>query len=129
MSLAIVAAAGLFFVALGGASLLLPARAGRFLLGFADSPAKHHVELAVRFLVGGAFVLSAPEVLFPGAFRLFGWVMLATTAGLLVVPWRWHQRFARRTVPEALRFLPAVGVCSVVLGVSVLWAVWRGHAA
>jgi hypothetical protein len=127
--LAVVAIAALFFVALGAASLVAPARAGRFLLAFANSPSKHYAELAARFLVGGAFLLAAPYVLWPGAFNLFGWVLVATTAGLLLIPWRWHHRFARRAVPEALRFLPLVGVASIVLGGLVLWAVVRGHAA
>lgn len=129
MSLALVAVTGLFFVSLGAVSLVAPAHAGRFLLGFAGSPARHYVELAVRLLIGGAFLLAAPLALWPGAFSLFGWVLLATTAGLLLVPWRWHYRFARRTVPEALRFLPLVGISSVALGGLVLWAVLHGHAA
>lgn len=127
--LAIVAVTGIFLVALGSVSLVAPARASRFLLGFAGSPAKHYTELAIRLLVGGAFLLAAPRTLWPGAFSLFGWVLLATTAGLLLVPWRWHHRFARRAVPEALRFLPLVGASSVVLGGLVLWAVFPGHAA
>lgn len=126
--LSIVVAAGLFFMALGGASLVAPSRAKQFLLGFASSPLKHYVELALRFLVGGAFVLSAPRVPFPGVFSVFGWVLLGTTAGLLLIPWRWHHRFARRSVPEALRFLPLIGASSVVLGGLVLWAVFRGNA-
>jgi hypothetical protein len=129
MALAIVVAAGLFFVALGGALLGAPARASQFLLGFAGSPLKHYAELALRFLVGGAFVLSAPQSFFPGVFSLLGWVLLATTVGLLLLPWRWHHRFARRAVPEALRFLPLVGASSIALGVLILVAVVRGNAA
>ncbi|GGA78912.1 hypothetical protein GCM10011521_16410 [Arenimonas soli] len=127
--LAVVALAALFFITLGAASLVAPAGASRFLLGFAGSPGKHYAELAIRFVVGGAFLLAAPYVLWPGAFSVFGWVLVATTAVLLLIPWRWHHRFARHAVPEALRFLPLVGVASVVLGGLVLWAVLRGHAA
>lgn len=127
--LAVVAVAALYFITLGVASLVVPARASRFLLAFADSPSKHYAELAARFLVGVAFLLAAPNALWPSAFSIFGWMLVATTAGLLLVPWRWHHRFARRAVPEALRFLPLVGAASVVLGGLVLWAVVRGHAA
>ena len=129
MALAIVVAAGLFFIALGGASLLLPANVGGFLLGFAGSPSKHYGELALRFLVGGAFVFHARQMLFPGVFTIFGWALLATTAVLLLVPWRWHHRFAQRSVPQALRFLPLVGVSSIALGGLVLVAAFRGIAA
>lgn len=128
MALAVVAAAGLFFVVLGGASLMAPSRAGRFLLGFAASPTRHYTELALRFLVGGALVASSPRMLFPGALNLFGWVLLVTTAGLLLVPWRWHRHFAARAVPKALRFLPLIGACSVALGGLVLLAVFGGDA-
>jgi uncharacterized protein YjeT (DUF2065 family) len=62
-------------------------------------------------------------------FSVFGWVLLATTTGLLLIPWHWHHRFARRAVPWVLRFLPLLGVASVALGVLVLWAVCWGRAA
>jgi len=127
-ALAIVLAAGLFFLILGGACFVAPSNVGRFLLGFADSPLKHYGELALRGLVGGAFVFCAPQMLLPGVFSVFGWVLLATTGGLLLVPWRWHRRFARRTVPQALRFLPLVGISSTVLGGAVLAAVILGNA-
>ena len=129
LAIAIVVATGGFFSALGGASLLAPSHASRFLLGFADSPSKHYAELGFRFLAGGAFVLAAPNVLFPTAFNFFGWVLVATTMVLLLIPWRWHHRFAQRAVPEALRFLPVIGACSLALGVLVLVAVYRGNAA
>ena len=49
-------------------------------------------------------------------------------AGLLLVPWRWHHHFARRAVPQALRFLPLVGTTSILLGGLVLWSVLGGNA-
>ena len=129
LALAIVMATGAFLAALGGAALFSPSHARRFLLGFADSPSKHYTELGLRFLAACAFVLAAPSVLVPTVFIIFGWVLLATTAGLLLIPWRWHHRFARRAVPEALRFLPVVGASSVALGILVLMAVYRGNVA
>ena len=126
---AVVVAAGAFFIALGAASLLAASRASKFLLGFAGSSAKHYVELAVRFVVGGAFVLHAPHMLFPRVFNVLGWALVATTAGLFLVPWGWHRRFAERAVPEALRFLPLLGVSSATLGGLVLLAVFGGKAA
>ena len=128
LALTVVISAGLFFVSLGGISLLAPSHASRFLGGFADSPTKHYAELAVRFLVGAAFVLAAPEARVSGMFSLLGWALLVTTSGLLLIPWRWHHRFARHAVPEALRFLPLVGASSVLLGAFVLWSVFRGNA-
>ena len=128
VALAIVMVTGIFFLSLGGASLVAPARASRFLLGFAGSPSKHYAELVVRLLVGVAFELAPPRAFAHVALTLFGWLLLVTTAGLLIIPWHWHHRFAGRAVPEALRFLPIVGIASVALGALVLWAVARGSA-
>lgn len=129
VALAIVAAVGLFLGVLGIVSLVAPARARGFLLGFAGSATKHYAELGIRLLVGAAFVVAAPQAPWSAALGLFGWVLLVTTAVLFLVPWRWHHRFARRAVPEALRFLPWVGVASLVFGALVLWAAIRGFAA
>lgn len=126
-ALAMVVGAGLYLVSLGTVSLLAPSLAGRFLLGFATTPAKHYTELAVRLLIGGSFVLRARAMLLPDFFSLFGWVLLATTAGLLLIPWRWHHRFAQRVAPEVLRFLPLVGLASMVLGAFVLFALFCNH--
>jgi hypothetical protein len=128
LALSVVIAGGVFFLSLGSVSLLSPAQASRFLLGFAGSATKHYAELAVRFLVGGAFVIAAPAMRISGLFSLLGWTLLVTTAALLLIPWRWHHRFARRAVPEALRFLPLVGTSSLALGGLVLWSVFRGSA-
>lgn len=129
VALLVVVGAGAFLLALGGTALLAPPHARAFLLAFAGSPAKHYTELAIRFLVGAAFVLSAPLVYFSAGFRVFGWVVLGTTVALLLVPWRWHYRFAQQAVPQALQFLPLVGVSSAMFGAFILWAVWRAHAA
>ena len=128
-ALVIVSAAGLFFLALGGAALFVPPRVRGFLLAFAGSPARHYTELAVRLLVGAAFVVSAPLVWLSAGFSFFGWVLLGTTAALLLVPWGWHHRFAQSAAPQALRFLPLLGASSVALGGLALWAVWLGNAA
>lgn len=128
-ALTVVLLAGLYLLALGAASLLVPARASRFLLGFASSSLVHHTELVLRFVAGAGFVLYAPRMFFSDAFSLFGWVLLITTAGLLVVPWRWHHRFAQRAVPLFTGHVAWVGLVSLAIGGLILWAVVRGSAA
>lgn len=113
---------GCYFVALAAVSLLVPARAARFLHGFATTPGRHYLELVLRACAGAAFVLHAPAMRFAEAFTLFGWILVGTTAGLLVVPWSWHQRFASRAVPMALRHLRLVAIASLALGGVVLGA-------
>jgi hypothetical protein len=64
-----------------------------------------------------------------GAFNFFGWVLLLTTACLLLVPWRWHRRLAQHAVPLFTRYITLVGVVSLALGGLILAAVSRGSAA
>jgi uncharacterized protein YjeT (DUF2065 family) len=121
--------AGLYFVGLAAAALAAPARAADFLQGFASSASAHYAELALRLAVGCAFILRAPRMHFEPAFAAFGWVIVATTAVLFALPWQWHRRFARRTVPQALRHLRLVGLASLALGGFVLACAVIGRAA
>lgn len=121
---ALVVLAALYLLGLGTAALLAPARVTRFLSGFAGSARAHYLELAIRLVVGCALVAHAPEMRLPGFFSAFGWVLLITTAGLLAIPWRWHQRFAQRAVPQVTRHLWLVAVVSSALGAFMLAAVW-----
>ena len=122
-ALAVIVLAGVYFFALGLASLLLPKRASQFLLGFASSPTVHFAELFLRFAVGAALVLYAPRMFLSGIFNLFGWVLLVTTVCLLLIPWRWHRRFAQHAVPRATRHIALVGLASLAIGGLILAAV------
>ncbi len=128
LALTVVVLAGLYFIALAAASLFSPASASRFLLGFANSALKHYAEMLSRIAVGAALILHAPGMLLSNAFSLFGWLLLVTTAGLLLVPWRWHHRVAKHVVPMAIRHITLVGLVSLVLGGLILVAVMRGSA-
>lgn len=120
--------AALYLLALGIASLVVPTRSSRFLLGFARSQSIHFVELFLRFIVGAALVLYAPRMLLSDAFNLFGWVLLVTTTCLLLVPWRWHHRFAQQVVPRVIRHITLFGLASLAIGGLILAAVGRGSA-
>ncbi len=119
---------GVFLVALGGVSLFTAERAKAFLLGFATSPFKHFLEMTLRLLVGGSILFQAPFLIFSTAFTIFGWMMIISTAVLILIPWRWHRRFAETAVPRALRFLPVVGLVSVILGGCVLYSIFESLA-
>jgi hypothetical protein len=121
-AMAVVLAAGLYLVALGLALLARPAWASRFLMGHAASGPLHYLELSVRIVVGLAFVHSAPDMLAPGLFHLVGWVLVGTSVLLVLVPWQWHRRLAERSVPQALRFSPLLGLASMLMGGGVLVA-------
>ncbi|HZG52598.1 MAG TPA: hypothetical protein VEZ40_10725 [Pyrinomonadaceae bacterium] len=117
---------GFYLVGLALVLLLSPARATRFLGGFAGSAFTHYLELVLRLIAGGAILLYAPRMLFSGFFVIVGWVLLVTTVGLLAVPWQWHHRFARRAVPYAIRNLRLVAVASFAFGVFVMASVVLG---
>jgi uncharacterized protein YjeT (DUF2065 family) len=124
----VVIAVGIYFVALGIACLLAPSRAKRFLQGFATSPLKHYAELLARFIVGVAFLVQSRTMLFPTVFDTFGWILIGTTICLLFVPWRWHHRFAQRSVASAIRYIAAIGVCSLAIGAMLLFVIVQGTA-
>jgi hypothetical protein len=120
----VVTAAAAFLGVLGAVSLLRPPLASRFLLGFAESAAKHYTELALRLTIGAALGVAAPAMNGAKLFASIGWVLLATTAVMLVLPWQTHRTFARTAVPKALAFLPIIGVCSTLAGLATLWALY-----
>ena len=122
-------AVALFFLLLGLLALARPSVAERFLLGFATSASKHYVELSLRLLAGGAMLAAAPHSAQPMGLTVFGWLLIGTTLFMALVPWRTHRRFAETSVPQALRFLPIIGVSSFVLSGWLLWSVFIASAA
>jgi len=76
--------------------------------------------MVLRLAVGGSILWQAPHLMYPAAFAIFGWMMVGTTAVLLLLPWKWHRRFAQKAVPQAIGYLPFVGVVSIVLGIVLL---------
>ena len=129
LTLGIVLLVGVYFVTLAAVAMFAPCQAKRFLLGFAGTARAHYIELTLRAAAGGAFVLQAPRMPVASAFAVFGWLLLLTTGGLAVLPWRWHRAFAQRAVPYATRRLALVGAASLVLGGLVLAAAFARDAA
>ena len=125
----ILVAVAVFFLLLGFIALVRPKHARRFLLGFAASASKHYAELFTRFVVGGAMLVVASHSNHSKALTVFGWLLIMTTAVMAMVPWRTHRRFTEAAVPQALRFLPMIGIVSVILGVLLLWSTFTASAA
>ncbi|MCE9557441.1 MAG: hypothetical protein K8R88_00675 [Armatimonadetes bacterium] len=126
ISLIVLAIIGLYFIGLGVFALFSPALAQKFLLGFATTLFKHYLELAIRFIAGASFLLYAPKTGFPEVFSIIGWVLLTTTFGLLVIPFRWHEKFAKKAVPAALKYLKVIGISSLAVGSALLYAISSG---
>jgi protein-S-isoprenylcysteine O-methyltransferase Ste14 len=72
--------------------------------------------------LGAAFLLQAERQLWPQLFQLAGWLLLGSSAVMLLLPWQWHQRFARHTVPAIAPWLGCIGFVSLLLGSALFLA-------
>jgi hypothetical protein len=125
--LTIVLAAAVYLVVLGATALFRPELAEWFLGGHATTRTLHFLELALRLVAGAAFVVSAPHLALGNAVAGLGWVLMGTSLVLAIIPWRLHQRFASWSVPQALRYLPMIGVASVTGGLGLIATVVLPH--
>lgn len=120
---AVIVAAGLYLIALGISCFVSPRVAATFLLGHASSGFLHYLELTLRVLLGVCLVLKAAALPNLTAFKLFGWVLIATTTVLFLIPWHWHHQFTLRAVPYALRYVKLLGTSSIALGGALIGCV------
>lgn len=97
----------------------------RYLSAFASSARAHYLEQGLRLVAGAALVSAAPQMRFSAAVSGFGWIVVVTTLGLLLIPWRWHHRFAQWAIPLAIRNLTSYAVGSLLLGLVLLAASLR----
>ena len=118
--------AALYLIGLGILTFFWPDRARSFLLNFASSIRLHYLEVSIRIVTGTCFILASPSLAWSFVSALFGWVLVSTSGALLLVPWQWHQRFAKSAVPFALRHLKLVGVCSLSAGIWAAAGVFLG---
>ncbi len=126
---AIVVLAAIYLIGLAATAFVAPAYATRFLNGFAGSARAHVTEMVIRITVGCSLLVYAPHMLYQGAFEVFGWLLVISSAILLLLPWRWHQRFAQRVVPPITRRAWLIGIVALPLGGVILFAVFHGGSA
>lgn len=125
----IVVLAAIYLIGLAATAFVAPVYAARFLNGFAGSARAHVTEMVIRLTFGCSLLVHAPHMLYQGAFEVFGWLLVISSAILLLLPWRWHQRFAQRVVPPITRRVWLVGIVALPLGGVILFAVVRGGPA
>ena len=118
--------AALYLLVLAVLMLVAPRAVERFLARHASTAVAHVVELVLRLTVGVALLLYAPRMLFAAAFTAVGWVLVASSLVLLLLPWQWHRRFARWSVPRAEQHLPLLAMGAMGAGIVLLFAVVRG---
>ena len=121
----IVVSTGVFLIGMSVVIAAKPMLAQRILKSFASSPRAHYTEQAIRLTVGAAIVVFAPSMLFSNFFMFFGWLLVVTTVGLLLIPWQWHHKFADWAIPLAIRHLKLYAIGTFVLGSFILYSVLR----
>jgi hypothetical protein len=120
---------GLFLIGLAASIHTTPSQAERFLRGFASSALTHYTEQGVRLVVGAAFVTFASSMRHPELFTLFGWIIIVSTAGLLLIPWQWHNTFASLVMPPVFRRMRLFACGAFALGAFILYGVFHTVAA
>jgi len=120
----VVVLTGLLLVALALTIFFVPARARRFLGAFASSFRAHLAEQVARLVAGIGLIAAAARMRHPLVFEVFGWLLTVTAVILLLLPWRWHQRFGQWAVPLVLRHLRIYALGALLLGGYVLYGIW-----
>ena len=121
----IVLSFGGFLIGLAILIFFDPPAAGKFLGLFASTARAHYIEQFLRLVVGLALVVFGPEMWCDWFFQVFGWIIAISAVVLLLLPWRWHQRFGQRVIPLAIRHLRLYGIGALAIGGFVLWGASR----
>ena len=64
-------------------------------------------------------VLYSPHMVYSTLFNGFGWLLIATAVCLLIIPWRYDQRFASHVVPKVPKYISSIGLISLALGMLI----------
>jgi hypothetical protein len=127
-ALILVVAAGLWLVGVGALMAFWPRRGLALIERMtvhleASNWRLNLTEQGLRIVAGAALVLRAPASKAPIGLEVAGWVLLATSALILVAPVRWHGAYGRwlmgRLTPLALRLLSPV---PVLVGADLIYA-------
>jgi hypothetical protein len=102
-----------------------PSLAERFLRSFASSAPAHYTEQGLRVFVGAAIVNFASSMWYPELFRLFGWLIVVTAVGLLLIPWQWHHKLGTWVMPLVIRHMRLFALGACALGAFILYGVSR----
>jgi hypothetical protein len=121
----LVVAFGVFLVGLAVLIASRPKLAEGFLRSFASSARAHYTEQALRLIAGAGMVVFAPSMWYADLFRIFGWLIVVTTVGLLLLPWRWHHEVGKRVMPLVIRRMKLFALGALALGLFVFYGVSR----
>jgi len=115
----------IFLIGLAIVIVIKPLRDKQFLSSYASSARAHYTEQIARLIVGIAFVVLAPYMQYSNLFNLFGWILIVTTIGLLLIPWQWHHKFGEWAIPLTLRYMKFYALGAFILGVLIIYSLSR----
>jgi len=121
-AMAIVLLSAIFLIILACLSIFTPKHAIRFLGGFASSAKTHYLEMIIRLIVGTAFIINAPNMLYSKVFMIFGWLLVGSTAILILLPWRWHNLFGQKIASPVIQQAWLIGIGSLMLSALVIFS-------
>lgn len=124
----VVAGFGLFLIGLAALIIVRQSRAERFLTRFASSAATHYAEQGCRLVVGAAMVRIAGAMRYPELFHVFGWLIIISTVGLLLIPWQWHNKFGTLVMPPVFRRMRLFALGACALGAFILYCVSQARS-
>ena len=85
----------------------------------------HYIEQVLRLIAGGAIVIFAPSMWYPDLFNFFGWLIVVTAVGLLLIPWRWHHEFGKWAIPLVIRHMNLYALGASALAILVFYGLSR----
>jgi hypothetical protein len=115
----------IFLIGLAIVIAINPRLAERFLRSFASSARAHYLEQGLRLLAGAALVEFASSMWHPKLFELFGWVVVVTAVGLMLMPWQWHHKYGTWAIPLVIRHMRLFALGAFALGGFILYGVSR----
>jgi hypothetical protein len=127
-ALIIVIAAGLWFAGVGALMAFQPSYClelfERMTANLEASNWRLNItEQGLRMVAGAALVMRAPASRLRMAFEVAGWILVASSVLILVLPVRWHGAYGRwwvgRIAPLAVRVLSPV---PVLAGAGLIYA-------
>lgn len=97
-------------------------RAVKFLEAFVRTPFHHFLEQTIRLIVGAAFVVASPQMLYSSVFNIIGWLIIITSLLLIGLPWRWHHKFALKVIPTVVKLVQFYGIICALFGTWILYS-------
>lgn len=85
---------GVFIIFVGFLMLFKPENARAILRKAGSTNFINYSEITIRLIPAAALILYSDFSKFPLAFKVFGWVMLLTSAVLYIIPRKTHHAFS-----------------------------------